>query len=405
MEKLKAREHDFSSKLRQKSVIKRLREYISWQRDQGVHPSRQDIPYFGPISINLDLTSACNFSCPHCVDSTIINTRNHLPLEDIKKSVTFLKLNGLLSVILLGGGEPTLHPDVEEIVGYLKSKRLQVGIVTNGSRLERITEALPLLQEKDWVRISIDAAKERTFKELHRPKAGITLQQILKKAKKVKEINPSVSLGYSFVIVWRGLEVNGKRLKPNVDEMAQSVELGKEYGFDYISFKPCLIRLNESERESLLDHVDKDEEEEIVEEIRKNIEMAKGAANGEIKILESVNLNALLNKGADRIKKQPRRCHMQFFRTVVSPGGIFHCPAFRGIDKAKIAGSHGYTEKRKFDKCLKSTADSILTFDAEEECKVVGCFYHDTNWWLDNVIRSKGDVGDIPMVEDDNFFL
>ena len=149
MEKLKAREHDFSSKLRQTSVIKRLREYISWQRDQGVHPSGQDIPYFGPISINLDLTSACNFSCPHCVDSTIINTRNHLPLEDIKKSVTFLKLNGLLSVILLGGGEPTLHPDVEEIVGHLKSKRLQVGIVTNGSRLERITEALPLLQEKD----------------------------------------------------------------------------------------------------------------------------------------------------------------------------------------------------------------------------------------------------------------
>ena len=275
MEKLKAREHDFSSKLRQKSVIKRLREYISWQRDQGVHPSRQDIPYFGPISINLDLTSACNFSCPHCVDSTIINTRSYIPLEDIKKTVSRLQSNGLLSVILLGGGEPTLHPDVEEIVGYLKSKRLQVGIVTNGSRLERITEALPLLQEKDWVRISIDAAKERTFKELHRPRAGITLQQILKKAKKVKEINPSVSLGYSFVIVWRGLEANGKRLKPNVDEMAQSVELGKEYGFDYISFKPCLIRLNESERESLLDHVDKDEEEEIVEEIRKNIEKAK----------------------------------------------------------------------------------------------------------------------------------
>jgi MoaA/NifB/PqqE/SkfB family radical SAM enzyme len=149
MERLKGREHDFSSKLRQKSVINRLREYISWQRDQEVHPSRQDIPSFGPISINLDLTSACNFSCPHCVDSTIINTRSHLSLEDIKKTIRRLQSNGLLSVILLGGGEPTLHPDVEEVVRYLKRKKLQVGIVTNGSRLDKIAGAFPLLQEKD----------------------------------------------------------------------------------------------------------------------------------------------------------------------------------------------------------------------------------------------------------------
>jgi MoaA/NifB/PqqE/SkfB family radical SAM enzyme len=405
MEKLRAREHDFGSKLRQRSAITRLRDYVSWQRRQRAVPGRDVPPSFGPLSINLDLASACNFACPHCVDSTIINRRHHLRLEDVKKTVALLQSRGLLSVILLGGGEPTLHPDVEEIVKYLKTKKLQVGIVTNGSRLEKIAGAVPLLQEKDWVRVSIDAARERTFQELHRPKIGITLEKILKKARHVKEINSSVSLGYSFVIVWKGVDANGVTLKSNVDEMAHAVELGGDYGFDYVSFKPCLIRLKESQRESLLDDVDKDEEEVIVRQIRSNMDKARQAARGKTKILESVNLTALLNREADQIKRQPKRCHMQFFRTVVTPGGIFHCPAFRGIEKAKIAEDDGYTNKRMFEKSMKSTAHSLLTFDAEEECKVVGCFYHDTNWWLEHMIRSRRDVNEIPMVEDDNFFL
>jgi len=405
MEKIKAREHDFSSKLRQKSVIKRLRQYISWQRSQGAPTAPQGLPDFGPISINLDLTSACNFSCPHCVDSTIIGTKRAIPVEEIKKTLRSLHSKGLLSVILLGGGEPTLHREVEDIARYVKRMGLQLGIVTNGARLDRIAGALPLLQEKDWVRISIDAASEGTFKALHQPRGGVTLKQILKKANRAKEINPAVSLGYSFVIVWSGMDIGGKRLTPNVEEMADAVTLGKEYGFDYISFKPCLIRLEESQRESLLDHVDRDKEKKIVGEIQRNIAMARSRANGEIRILESVNLTALLSGEATRIKRQPRRCHMQFFRTVVSPVGIFHCPAFRGIDKAKIAERDGYAGNREFEKSLKRAADSILTFNAEEECQEVGCFYHQTNWWLENFIRSGRDVGDLPMVGDDNFFL
>jgi hypothetical protein len=46
-----------------------------------------------------------------------------------------------------------------------------------------------------------------------------------------------------------------------------------------------------------------------------------------------------------------------------------------------------------------------LTFDAEEECKDVGCFYHRTNWWVEEFIRSKEDIHDIEKVENDNFFL
>jgi MoaA/NifB/PqqE/SkfB family radical SAM enzyme len=405
MERMIEREHDFSSKLRQDATLQRLKDYIQWQRVCNPDTPYPELPLFSPISINLDLTTACNFSCPFCVDSKLINAGKSLTLEEIQKTIDTLHSHGLLSVILIGGGEPTLHKDFEEIVRYIKSKKLQIGIATNGSRLEKIEAVAEVLEEKDWIRISIDAGEEGTFKDLHLPKTQITLKRILEKAKKVKNRNPLVSLGYSFVIVWEGVEINGKRLSPNIHEMARSVELAREFSFDYVSFKPCLIRFNESQKETLLKDVDKAKEKKIINEIKVNLDKARRFVGDQVKILESINLKAMLNQETSQIKRQPKKCHMQFFRTVVTPSGIFHCPAFRGVEVARIGDPDGYLSEKKLKESLKRTAQSILTYDAEEECKEVGCFYHRTNWWLEEFIQSKEDICKIEKVKNDNFFL
>ncbi len=405
MEKLKEREHDFSSKLRQGATLPRLKDYIRWQRGCGGSAPERGLPMFSPVSINLDLTSACNFACPFCVDSKLINAGKSLSLAETKKTIDTLHSHGLLSVILIGGGEPTLHKDFGEIVRYIKSKKLQIGIVTNGSRLEKIEAIAETLKEKDWIRISIDAAGEDTFRGVHLPKTRVSLKGILEKARKVKKRNPAVSLGYSFVIVWEGVEINGKRLHPNLEDMARSVELAKEFSFDYISFKPCLVRFNESQRETLLKNVDKTKERDIIDQIQTHLQKARLLAGDRVKILESSNLKAVLNQETDQIKRQPKRCHIQFFRTVVTPFGIFHCPAFRGVEEARIGEVDGYLSEGKLKESLERTAQSILTFDAEEECKEVGCFYNRSNWWLEEFIRSQEDVRELEKIENDNFFL
>ncbi len=405
MSTLKDIEFGFDSKLRQESTIERLKEYILWQRNSELKDTDQRIPDYGPISINLDLTTACNFSCLHCVDSSIINTGQYLRLENIKQTINVLRSHGLLSVILLGGGEPTLHNDFEEIVGYIKSKGIQVGIVTNGSRLDKVFNIAELLERKDWVRISIDAASEDTFNRLHCTDNDITLNHILQKAKEIKKINPLVSMGYSFVIIWDGIEINGNMLVQNTDEISKAAKLAEEYSFDYVSFKPCLVRLEDSQKESLLVDGDRDKEEKIIEEIVFDIQQITNTLNDKIKVLQSVNLQALLNKTVNQLKKQPEKCHMQFFRTVYASSGIYHCPAYRGVEKAKIAECDGYVSKSKFDESLDAVARSISTFDAEEECEVVACFYHHVNWWLTNFTKSNADIAQIEKIKDDNFFL
>ncbi len=405
MVKLKHKEHDFSSKLRQSSVIECLKKYINWQRNAGTTDAGHVLPNMGPISINLDLTSACNFACPHCVDSKIINTGEYLNIEDVKRSLDILKSHGLLSVILLGGGEPTLHRNFGEIVSYIKSMGLQLGIVTNGSRLSRITESVALLEKHDWVRLSLDAATQETFVKLHRPKTDVTLHDILHSAREMKMSSPNISLGYSFVIMWEGLYLNGHALCSNIHEMPKAVRLARRHRFDYISFKPCLIRLQESQKETLLDSLDREKEQRIIEDIKNNFHNAKRVAENKIKVLESVNLRAMMDNRVHELKRQPKICHMQFFNTVVTPSGIFHCPAFRGVEKAKIAESNGYVEKERFDETLQNLTHSITAFNAEKECNVVGCFYHHVNWWVEKFIHSDKRVDEIEEIEDNNFFL
>jgi hypothetical protein len=201
------------------------------------------------------------------------------------------------------------------------------------------------------------------------------------------------------------MEINGSPLRSNLEEIAEAADLAKKYSFDYLSLKPCLVRLEETKRESLLEKVDETKEREIIESIGIHLEKAKAVAGGQIKILESVNLRAMLNRETERIKSQPRTCHMPFFRTVVTPSGIFHCPAFRGVAVAKVGEKEGYATEGKFRICLETTAESMSGFDAQAECKVIGCFYHDTNWWLEEFIQSREGVESIQGIEDENFFF
>jgi hypothetical protein len=75
------------------------------------------------------------------------------------------------------------------------------------------------------------------------------------------------------------------------------------------------------------------------------------------------------------------------------------------VEEARIGGPEGYHSEREFKESLQKTAGSILTFDAGEECKDVGCFYNHTNWWLEEFIHSKEGLHELEKIENDNFFL
>jgi len=401
--------HDFSRKLRQTSAINSLREYIVWQRNY--RSQNTDIrnalsfPKFGPVSINLDLTTVCNYACKYCVDAKVLNRKEQFSFSHIIKTIDTLCNHGLKSVLLIGGGEPALHPKFTYIVRYLKKKRLQVGIVTNGSLVDRIVEISDCLGKGDWIRLSLDSGSDELFQAIHSPRVKVNLQDICNKLAKIKYINESIVIGCSYIITWRGIKINDVALPENIHEIPKAVELAALNNFDYISFKPCLLKTEDSNIESLFHCETEEFAKSISGEISRKIEEAGRAFEEKIQIVTTLNLKAVLSGLSGEFKNQPRNCHIQLFRAVVTPIGIFHCPAYRGDARTQIGSAIGYVDQDGFRQTVSSNYRNMLDFNAARTCKDIVCFYSRVNRWIETVIESDLNVMDIEECQDQNFFI
>jgi len=386
--------HDFAAKLLQPGLRPVVLDYLQWQRAvraaKAAGATAPAMPAIGPLSINLDLTTACNFACDHCIDWDSLNSPVRHQDEELRESMRELAGRGMRSVILIGGGEPTVHPGFEAMVRFLKELGLQVAVVSNGSHNERIAAVAPVFTAGDWVRLSLDSGSDAVFQAMHKPKGkGIDLDTICSSAAEIKRANPAVTLGFSFVITWQGAQRDDVGLVENLGEMAAAAQRAKDAGFDYISYKPFLLRAPEGAE--VLDPSQSDaRHEQVLGVLRAQLEQARLLADDRFRVIVSTNLRVLLEGNWRDYTSQPRECHMQALRQVVSPLGTFNCPAHRGVAKAKIGGAgawaHGGGE------AVAGTTRLLEDFDASHECREVTCLYNPVNHYLEELLQGGADL-------------
>jgi wyosine [tRNA(Phe)-imidazoG37] synthetase (radical SAM superfamily) len=383
--------HDFSAKLTQPSLLPRVVEYVSWQHalktataNGGTPPTPPDA---APISINLDLTTACNYRCDHCIDWDILNSGVKHQEDELRASLKEMAARGLRSVILIGGGEPTVYPRFVEIVRFLKQELNQmVAVVSNGGRNDRIFEAAEFLGPGDWVRLSLDSGTDETFQKMHKPRQPVTLDQICEWVPKIKDKNPRFQVGFSFIVTWKGAQRDDTKIVENIEELVLAAERARRYRFDYISIKPFLIRAEENGSEIMDPKRAQEELGLIIAKIRRAVDQAKQLETDSFKVVESTNLRMLENQSWQTFTRQPKNCHMQFFRQVLTPHGVFNCPVYRSVPRARIAERDGYKDPTACRDTQAKLGDAIVRFDAAHECREVTCLYNATNWWLQDLI-------------------
>ncbi len=85
----------------------------------------------------LELSSDCNFDCEMCFRQTFASETGVMSaaiLERVKDEIRTLP--HLKEVVLGGLGEPLLHPQVMEMIEFLKGRDIDVIVTTNGALLE-----------------------------------------------------------------------------------------------------------------------------------------------------------------------------------------------------------------------------------------------------------------------------
>lgn len=402
--------HDFVRKLLQPPFHARVTEYVAWQRAvRAARASGADVPpmpNWAPLSINLDLTTACNYACDHCIDWDILNSGISHDDARLRTSLAAMAENGLKSVILIGGGEPTVYPGFREIVRFLKGLDLQVSVVSNGSRNERIEEIVDCLDEHDWVRLSLDAGTNGTFQGMHKPKRPITLEAICAGITRIKAVNPKPRMGFSYIITWAGGD-RGPGAPPvieNIDEIPAAARLARETRFDYISFKPMLTRTEEG-AEVMDPESARTAHADVIRRICAQIEQARALATADFDVVESINLKLLASGGWRDWTAQPRMCHMQALRQVHSPMGLWNCPAHRGVPKARIDGPDAFSGDGGVAKTCGRTAEILERFDASVECREVTCLYNAANWWIERAVDGTTEIAADPVADEYDYFL
>ncbi len=399
--------HDFSAKLRQPSVLPAVETYVRWRRAvRAAKASGETAPTppaeHAPLSINLDLTTACNYRCDHCIDWDILNSPDKYDPDELLASVTEMAGRGLRSVILIGGGEPTLFPKFVDFVGALKKLNLQIAVVSNGSRGDRLLAITPLLDERDWIRLSLDSGSNKLFRDMHKPvDKQLDLDDICSWIPKIKAANSKPRIGFSFIITWEGANRADCAVHENVQEIVEAAQRAKASGFDYISLKPFLERTPDGAE--VMDPSSAGELATMLKRIRIEVDKAKELGDDSFDVYESTNLRMLESGDWSEYTRQPKTCHMQALRQVLTPTGLFNCPAHRGVQKARIADANGFATAEAAETTTAQLATILDDFDASHECREVTCLYNKVNWWLEELIDSDEALTASPERED--YFL
>jgi len=190
----------------------------------------KDIKYF-----YLEITSFCNLNCSYCIEKS---TKPKKHMDSMVWKETLDKIGELDSkTVILSGGEPSLHPNLEDIINYAFSKKIAVVLKTNGSL--KIDYLFPTLSKgKLLIDISIDSANRQKQDYIR----GIgTYNNIIELCKKAYDLREPLLNQVSVLVT-----------KNNYKELNEIIEFAKQYNFRNIPFSfpkediSLLIRQNNS---------------------------------------------------------------------------------------------------------------------------------------------------------------
>jgi MoaA/NifB/PqqE/SkfB family radical SAM enzyme len=197
-----------------------------------------DRAYTGPYTAAIDVTRRCNLRCIGC--------RSHSPEKSWRPDLQYDDFNwdefvnicgqlqtlGTRKMILIGEGEPTLHPRLPDMIATAKHAGLFVTLVTNGTMLDDRRARDLVKSGLDELRISLWAADETEYGHNYPGTDTSLFLRVLEGARLVvrfRQENHSQGLR---VVLHRPIE------REHFRSLGRMVDVACEIGCDALSFSP-----------------------------------------------------------------------------------------------------------------------------------------------------------------------
>jgi MoaA/NifB/PqqE/SkfB family radical SAM enzyme len=176
-----------------------------------------------PSKVYCEITRKCNLLCRHCYNRSRINFPGEIKKEILFAIIDELYLCGTFE-IRLTGGEPTLHPDFFEILGFLTDRDFFISLGTNGVWNDELIQKIISSTIKTVI-ISLDGPME--FNDRVRGKGTYaavtrTINQLKRKGR-------------------MNLKMNSVLCKENLHYIDEIIDLSERLGFDGLNIAPLRV--------------------------------------------------------------------------------------------------------------------------------------------------------------------
>lgn len=195
-----------------------------------------------PVNVEVDLSFRCELGCESCCFG-YTHTRGPLAGEKEKplaavsggdlmsrgvwqKMIQELSRYGVRSVVWTGGGEPTLHPDFDEIVEKTSWSNVDQGIYTHGGHINADRAAI-MRRGMEWCYISMDCVDRESYRAYKRVDG---FERACNGVRNLAAASGKATIGVGFLL-----------MKDNWRDGPKMIELARSLGAHYVQFRPMVL--------------------------------------------------------------------------------------------------------------------------------------------------------------------
>ena len=128
------------------------------------YKERKSEASLAPFSMELHLTSLCNFSCYHCSYQNRRSNRlvvGESTIKELIDSILDLRING---VYWSGGGEPTTIKGFAKYIDRIANSKTEQALITNGLLIN--DKWISLMKKFNYIAISFQASRKETYEKI-----------------------------------------------------------------------------------------------------------------------------------------------------------------------------------------------------------------------------------------------
>ncbi len=195
--------------------------------------------YAAPIYVDIDLTRRCNLRCAACPYHSLYRENDQhaekecdISYSTVERLCRELKDFGTASIIVIGDGEPLLHPNAAALLELIKRSGFHVTLQTNGTLLTReLIESLISVQH-DVIKVSLWATSAEQYALNYPATRKDYFDRVLQGLRLVTELKKQKHSALPSLMIHHPINAH------NYQTLDRMVDLAVESGCNGITFAP-----------------------------------------------------------------------------------------------------------------------------------------------------------------------